>query len=58
MGDTGRHWSRCKLKIGSSDHFKQICCLCLGADQSQNLARRMSGSSPEAARLSKVKKKE
>lgn len=25
MGHTGRHWSRCKLKIGSNVHLKQIC---------------------------------
>lgn len=30
--DTGRHWSRCKLKIGSNVHPKQICRVGLGID--------------------------
>lgn len=33
MGDTGRHWSRCKLKIGSNVHPKQICRVCLEIDE-------------------------
>lgn len=33
MGDTGRQWRRCKLKIGSNIHPKQIFRVCLGIDQ-------------------------